>query len=111
MTENLFLMLNFRFFAHCQKTKMPHQLNGAFSNSCNKNGRTPHKFSFVQVLNVCPSLQPVKDVRGVHEQLIQTTCEPDLFVKNSLVNMYLKCGSMEEVWRQFSKMPLGNVFS
>jgi hypothetical protein len=90
---------------------MPHQLNGAFSNSCNKNGRTPHKFSFVQVLNVCPSLQPVKDVRGVHEQLIQTTCEPDLFVKNSLVNMYLKCGSMEEVWRQFSKMPLGNVFS
>lgn len=102
MTENLFLMLNFRFFAHCQKTKMPHQPNG---------GRTPHKFSFVQVLYVCPSLQPGKDVRGVHEQLIQTTCEPDLFVKNSLVNLYLKCGSMEEVWRQFSKMPLGNVFS
>jgi pentatricopeptide repeat protein len=30
---------------------------------------------------------------------------------NGLVDMYAKCGSMEEVWKVFNKMPLHDVAS
>jgi pentatricopeptide repeat protein len=37
--------------------------------------------------------------RLVHQQLIQSGCESDVFVCNSLVDMYAKCGSIVEGWR------------
>jgi hypothetical protein len=37
--------------------------------------------------------------RLVHQQLIQSGCESDVFVCNSLVDMYAKCGSIVEAWR------------
>jgi pentatricopeptide repeat protein len=51
----------------------------------------------------------VKDSRLVQEQLIQSGCESDVFVCNSLVDMSAKCGSNEEAWRIFNKMPSQNV--
>jgi pentatricopeptide repeat protein len=35
--------------------------------------------------------------------------ESDVFVGNSLVDMYAKCGSMDDAWIVFSKMPSRNV--
>ncbi len=35
--------------------------------------------------------------------------ESDVFVGRSLVNMYAKCGSMEDAWRVFNKMPSRTV--
>jgi hypothetical protein len=37
--------------------------------------------------------------RLVHQQLIQSGCKSDVFVCNSLVDMYAKCGSIAEAWR------------
>jgi pentatricopeptide repeat protein len=51
----------------------------------------------------------LEDSRLVHEQLIQSGCESDVFVCNSLVDMSAKCGSNEEAWRMFNKMPSQNV--
>jgi pentatricopeptide repeat protein len=45
----------------------------------------------------------------VHQQIIQSGLELDVFVGNSLVDMYAKCGSMEDAWSVFNKMPSGNV--
>ncbi len=39
-----------------------------------------------------------------NEQIIQSGCESDVFVRNSLVDMSAKCGSMEDAWRVFNKM-------
>ncbi|CAK9256411.1 unnamed protein product [Sphagnum jensenii] len=47
--------------------------------------------------------------RLVHKQLIQTGCESDVFVGSSLVDMYAKCGDIEDAWRVFNKMPSRNV--
>ncbi|CAM6038741.1 unnamed protein product [Sphagnum compactum] len=77
-------------------------------------GMTPNTFTFVPVLNACASLRALEEGRQVHEQIIQSGCEGDafvgyVFVGNSLIDMYAKCGSMEDAQRVFNKMPSRNV--
>jgi pentatricopeptide repeat protein len=74
-------------------------------------GMTPNKYTFVPVLNAGASLQSLDVGRHAHEQIIQSCCESDLIVGNSLVNMYAKCGSMEDAGRVFNKMPSHDVVS
>ncbi|KAH8956155.1 hypothetical protein BDL97_07G024500 [Sphagnum fallax] len=59
--------------------------------------------------HACAPLRTLEDGRLVHKQLIQTGCESDAFVGSSLVGMYAKCGSIEDAWRVFNKMPSENV--
>jgi pentatricopeptide repeat protein len=47
--------------------------------------------------------------RYAHQQIIQSGLQSDVFVCNSLVDMHAKCGSIEEAWRVFSKMPSRDV--
>jgi pentatricopeptide repeat protein len=68
-------------------------------------GISPNEFTFVPVINACAGLGALEDGRLVHEQLIQSGCKFDVFVGNSLVDMYAKCGSIEDAWRVFNKMP------
>ncbi|CAK9278386.1 unnamed protein product [Sphagnum jensenii] len=70
---------------------------------------SPDKFTFVQVIKACAGLGRLQDGRLVHKQLIQSGYKSDVFVCNSLVDMYVKCGSIEEAWTVFEKMPSGNV--
>ncbi len=61
------------------------------------------------LLNTCAGLGALEDGRLVQEQLIQSGCESDVFVGNSLVDMYTKCGNLEDAWRVFNKMPSQNT--
>ncbi len=70
---------------------------------------SPDKFTFVQVINACAGLEALEDGRLVHEQLMQSWCHSGVFRCNRLVDMYAKCGSIEEAWRVFNKMPSQNV--
>jgi pentatricopeptide repeat protein len=70
-----------------------------------REGISPSKFTFAWVINVCAGLGALEDGRLVHEQLIQSACESDVFMDSSLVNMYAKCRSMEDAWRVFNKIP------
>jgi pentatricopeptide repeat protein len=47
----------------------------------------------------------IEEGRCAHEQIFQSGCELDAFVGRSLINMYAKCGSMEDAWRAFNKIP------
>ncbi len=67
------------------------------------------KFMFVQVINTCAGLGAFAEGRIVCEHLIQSGCESDVFVGSSLLDIYAKCGSMEDAWRVFNKMPSQNV--
>jgi pentatricopeptide repeat protein len=57
------------------------------------------------VLNACASVVALKEGRDAHEQIIQRGWESDVFLMSSLVDMYAKCGSMEDASRVFKKMP------
>ncbi len=41
--------------------------------------------------------------------LIQCGCQSDVFVGSSLVDMYAKCGTVEDVWRVFNRIPSRDV--
>ncbi|KAH9535066.1 hypothetical protein CY35_17G034800 [Sphagnum magellanicum] len=68
-------------------------------------GVQPNAVTFMGVLNACASLMALEEGRCVHEQMIQCGCHLDAFVGSSLVDMYAKCGSMEDAWSVFNKMP------
>ena len=50
-------------------------------------GTAPDTFTFVPVLNACASLGALKEGRQVHEQIIQSGCEVDVFLGYSFVHM------------------------
>jgi len=72
-------------------------------------GMSPDNFTFVPVLNACASLRALEAGRKVHEEIIQSGCKADVFVGSSLVDMYSKCGSMEDACKVFNNMPSRNV--
>ncbi|KAH9530503.1 hypothetical protein CY35_20G006400 [Sphagnum magellanicum] len=74
-----------------------------------KRGMRPDRFTFVPVLNACAGLRALEEGRRAHQLIMQTGCEADVFVGSSLVGMYAKCGSMEDAWRVFCKMPSQDV--
>ncbi|CAK9866409.1 unnamed protein product, partial [Sphagnum jensenii] len=76
-----------------------------------REGVRPNKFTFVQVIKACAGLGRLEDGRLVHEQLIQSGCESNVFLENSMVDMYAKCGSIEDACRVFNKMPARDVVS
>ncbi|CAM6049373.1 unnamed protein product [Sphagnum compactum] len=74
-------------------------------------GVQPDSVTFVGVLNACASMVAIEEGRCVHQQIIQCGLESNVFVASSLVDMYAKCGSIEEAQRVFYKMPSRNVVS
>jgi len=74
-------------------------------------GVQPDPVTFVGVLNACASAVTLEEGRHAHEQIIQSGFESDSFVGSSLVNMYAKCGSIEDPRSVFNKMPSRNAVS
>jgi pentatricopeptide repeat protein len=46
----------------------------------------------------------IEEGRCVHQQIIQSGLESDVFVGSSLVDMYAKCGRVEDAGNVFKKM-------
>jgi pentatricopeptide repeat protein len=70
---------------------------------------SPNSFTFVPVLNACASLGALQEGRLVHEQIIRSGCEANVFVGCSLVDMYAKCRHMKDAWRVFKNMSSQDV--
>ncbi|CAK9206960.1 unnamed protein product [Sphagnum troendelagicum] len=72
-------------------------------------GVQPTPVTLIGVLNACASMFALQEGRCTHEQIIESGWESDVFVGSSLVDMYAKCGSMEDAERVFNKMLSRNV--
>ncbi|KAH8958034.1 hypothetical protein BDL97_07G123400 [Sphagnum fallax] len=72
-------------------------------------GVQPDSATFVAALNACASVAALEEGRCIHNQIIQSCLELDVFVGSSLVDMYAKCGNIEDAWTVFNKMPSRNV--
>eukprot|EP01018_Ginkgo_biloba_P018935 Gb_33114 [translate_table: standard] len=62
------------------------------------------QFSFVSVLNACASLATLKHGKQIHARILRNGFESNVFVGNSLIDMYAKCGSIEDARLFFNKM-------
>eukprot|EP01018_Ginkgo_biloba_P009804 Gb_15644 [translate_table: standard] len=72
-------------------------------------GIQPDQFTFASVLPACANLASLKHGKDIHEGIIRSGIEPDVFVGSALVDMYIKCGSVENARDIFDKMTERNV--
>ncbi|CAK9870240.1 unnamed protein product [Sphagnum jensenii] len=72
-------------------------------------GMQPNSVTFVGALNAYASVFALEEGMCVHQQIIQHGLESNVFVESSSVDMYAKCGSLEDAWSVFNKMLARNV--
>ncbi|XP_024524968.1 pentatricopeptide repeat-containing protein At3g20730-like isoform X2 [Selaginella moellendorffii] len=71
-------------------------------------GKRPTKATFVSLLNACSGPAALRTGRMIHEYV---RCDPDLVVRTALINMYGKCGALEDSERVFYNMSSRNLVS
>ncbi|EFJ30892.1 hypothetical protein SELMODRAFT_88791, partial [Selaginella moellendorffii] len=69
------------------------------------------KVAFSLVLDVCANLAALAQARILHATVAGTELEQDMVVKNTLVNMYGKCGKLNEARQVFEKMASKDMVS
>ncbi|KAE8670764.1 putative pentatricopeptide repeat-containing protein [Hibiscus syriacus] len=70
----------------------------------------PNSFTFSSVLTACAALNEVEIGKEVHGWIVKCGVE-DVFVGTTLIDLYVKCGHMDEAVKTFSWMPMLNVAS
>eukprot|EP01018_Ginkgo_biloba_P011245 Gb_34297 [translate_table: standard] len=68
-------------------------------------GLQPDNFTFPFVLKACATLSALQKAEEIHYHIMRSGLESDIFVGNSLVTMYAKCGKIEFARKLFDKMP------
>ncbi|KAA8514811.1 hypothetical protein F0562_017990 [Nyssa sinensis] len=71
----------------------------------------PDETTIVSVLAACASLSDLQYGRQVHQFILRNNIRQDLFVGTALIDMYSKCGSLEEAMVTFYKMEYKDVFT
>ncbi|XP_057835654.2 putative pentatricopeptide repeat-containing protein At3g01580 [Cryptomeria japonica] len=74
-------------------------------------GIKPDNFTFPFVLKACASLSALQEGREVHDDIVESDFESHVVVGTALINMYAKCGSLQDAREVFDKMFVRDVFS
>lgn len=74
-------------------------------------GLVPEKATMLCIIKACGSIGAFEQVRKVHDQVIRGGLESEVTIGNSIVDVYAKCGSLEEACQVFSKLPIKTVVS
>ncbi|XP_020257498.1 pentatricopeptide repeat-containing protein At4g33990 [Asparagus officinalis] len=68
-------------------------------------GVTPSQGTFVSVLPACSHVGALRKGMKIHGRSIQIGLELDVFVGTCLIDMYAKCGRLDEAMLLFAKVP------
>eukprot|EP01018_Ginkgo_biloba_P040201 Gb_37572 [translate_table: standard] len=71
----------------------------------------PDHFTFTNVIGVCARLEALEQGKEIHNCIIKTGFESNVFVGSALVDFYAKCNSLEDARHMFDTMPERNVIS
>lgn len=74
-----------------------------------KEGKKVETIYYVPVLRECINRNSISNVQVVHTHIIKTGTHEDFFVMTFLVNVYAKCGYMEEAQKVFDNLPKRNA--
>ncbi|XP_042465976.1 pentatricopeptide repeat-containing protein At1g50270-like [Zingiber officinale] len=79
----------------------------AFRSLLNDDGLlTPNQVNLSSVLSACSNVCTIRFGRAVHDLVVKLAMELSLaYVRNSLIDMYCKCGCLEEVAKVFDRCP------
>ncbi|KAB1216736.1 hypothetical protein CJ030_MR4G003860 [Morella rubra] len=71
----------------------------------------PDKATLVVILSACAALGALDFGRWVHSRINHTSLGNIVSISNSLIDMYAKCGAVEEAYEIFNKMKGKNIVS
>ncbi|KAJ7532329.1 hypothetical protein O6H91_14G082900 [Diphasiastrum complanatum] len=71
----------------------------------------PDSVTYVCILQACASIPDIDEGKLIHTQVIERGLEGSVFVGNGLVDMYAKCGSIDEARKVFDRLPAKDVVS
>lgn len=74
-------------------------------------GIKPTQFTFGSILSACARLGVLGHGKQIHAQIIKIGFESNVFAESSLVDMYSKCGSIEDAVQVFDNMSARNAVS
>ncbi|KAF3320083.1 pentatricopeptide repeat-containing protein [Carex littledalei] len=67
-------------------------------------GIEPDNFTFPFVLKACSALSDIGTGRDIHKQVLHTRWCSDVYVGAGLIDMYSKCGCVNDAWQVFNKV-------
>ncbi|GAB4834883.1 hypothetical protein Ancab_033150 [Ancistrocladus abbreviatus] len=68
-------------------------------------GLKPDHFTYATILDTCANLATVGLGKQIHAQIIKKELQSDVFIISTLVDMYSKCGNMQDSKLLFGKAP------
>ncbi|XP_006829023.2 pentatricopeptide repeat-containing protein At3g57430, chloroplastic [Amborella trichopoda] len=71
----------------------------------------PNEFTMAVLLRACAQVGELKKGQSVHAYLIRNWCFESGFLENSLIDMYIKCGSLVSAQTVFDRMGFRDVVS
>eukprot|EP01018_Ginkgo_biloba_P004770 Gb_15968 [translate_table: standard] len=74
-------------------------------------GMKPNHFTFPSVLRACASLKGLKQGKQVHAHILKSGFRSDMVLGNSLIDLYVKCGTILCAHKVFDEMLERNVVS
>eukprot|EP01018_Ginkgo_biloba_P034750 Gb_24815 [translate_table: standard] len=74
-------------------------------------GIQPNQFTFASILRVCANCEALQYGEKIHQEIIVSGFESDVFVGSTLVDLYAKCGRIEHARHNFDKIPQRDVVS
>lgn len=74
-------------------------------------GVTPNSVTSSSVLPASTQLAALHHGKDIHGYILKIEPELDVFVGSSLIDMYAKCGSIQNAYRVFNKMSVKDVVS
>lgn len=69
----------------------------------------PNSYIFTRVLKSCASLRNISKGELIHDDIVKSGLQSDLYVTCSLIDFYAKCGSLQKAHDIFSTLPCKNV--
>lgn len=74
-----------------------------------KQGFLPNKFTFPFVLKACSALKTLEHGVVIHRHAESMELDADVFVSTALIDMYIKCGQLDESCKVFRKIPCRDI--
>lgn len=74
-------------------------------------GFRPDIFSITTILHACACSGSLENGKDVHNYIKENDMQSNIFVCNSLMDMYAKCGSMKDANSVFLEMPMKDIIS
>lgn len=72
-------------------------------------GLEPNGVTYICVLKACSIIAAFQQGKQIHSQIIECGFESQLFIGSTLIDMFVKCGSLEDAQRVFERLPERDV--